>query len=368
MAIFHIEGFETLGTTTTTGATLESRINRVPLNNFQEGNGGHIDDIALVSDFESRGLALRMPLALSARGTFVRNEWPAAQKVSTNASHPTIVSGFRYFNADLDPATIRGVWSHMTGSNSLGASLSVAANGVDLSWSDTTGQVTISSVLTKDEWHFIEIEYKPVPSSAGGFFKLHVDGTTVFTSGTRSLTNFTFTQSFGTRVGVQGSANEIGGNRSAFDDWYDLVIDAVHTGPLGPVRVRLLSPTSDASPNTWARSAGANNFALVDETDWVESDYVEATVSGNDDHYGLEALTGTSTVHALQIDAVCRAIDGTPTLHVGFDNGTANEQSGGVIGTATTAVVRRLFTLDPTGSAWNEASVNSVEATQRMTE
>ena len=368
MTLFHCEGYETLGTTSTTGADLEARINKTPSCNFQEVNGGHTDDIALIAGQGGVGLAMRMPLGLNTRGTFLRMEWPSAYKVSTNASHPVMVTGFRYYNAVSDPAVNRTIWNHMTGATSLGASLSTASNGTDLVWVDVTGTVTISDVITADTWHFIEIEFKPSAGGAGSV-EIHVDGSSVYTGTSRNLTSFTFLSSYGVRLGLQTSANETGGNRTAFDDVYQLTVDGVvHTGPLGDVKVRLLTPTSDDAPNTWSRSAGADNFALIDEQDWVTSDYVEADATGEDDHYGLTTLTGAATVHGLQVDVVCQAIDGTPTLHIVFDNGTASEVSGGVIGTATTEVVRNFFATDPSAVAWTQTSVNSVEATQRMTE
>jgi len=369
MTLFHYEGFETIGTTSSTGAQLETRYNKYPLSLFQETSGGHTGDIALIDDYLTEGLALQMPPAQTSRGTFLRSEWPASFRATTNSSHPVMVNGFRYFNYASSPAAQRTVWGYMTGSTAAVASLSVAANDVDLIWTDAAGSATISSVLTADTWHFIEIEWKPTTSANGGFTKVYVDGTNVYDSGSRSIVSLTFSVSFGTRIGVIGTANESGGGRGAYDDWYQLSLDGVnHTTPLGDVRVKLLTPTSDDTPNDWSRSTGADNYALVDGTNWDETSYVEADVTGEDDHYGLETLTGVDTVHALQIDVVCQATDGTPTLHVGFDDGTASEQSGGVIGTASTSVVRKLFTLDPSGSAWTETSVNDVEATQRMTE
>ena len=369
MTIFHYEGFETIGTTSSTGADLEARIPKYPGYTFQEVSGGHTDLIALVDDFATEGLALRLPLGLSSRGSYLRSEWPAAFKASTNSGHPVMAAGFRWYNSATSPAYARSIWNFMTSATGLGPTLGVASNGVDLTWTDNTGAVTISDVLSVDEWHFIEIEYKPVPSSNGGYVKLYVDGTEVYHGAGRSLVSFTFFSSYGTRLGVSTANNEVGGNRPAIDDWYNMSIDGVtHTTPLGDIRVKLLTPTSDATPNDWAPSAGADNFAMIDEQSWNETDYVEGDVTGDDDHYGLETLSGTDAVHALQIDVVCKATNGTPTLHVGFDDGTADEESGGVIGTASTKVVRKLFPLDPSGSAWNETSVNDVEATQRMTE
>lgn len=369
MTIFHCEGFETIGNTATSGADLETRIGKIDRYTWQEVSGGHTDPIQLVDDFETDGNALRLPLGLASRESYIRHEWPTAYKVTTNSSHPEIAIGFRMYNADMNPGAARKIWQYMTAATSPSCTLGVASNGVDLTWNDPTGTVTISGVLTVDTWHYIEAHFKPTTSAAGGFVIVYVDGTEVYNSGARTLVTFTFSASYGTRIGLGSSDNEVGSNRPILDDWYELEVDGVtHTGRLGSVRIKRLTPSSDATPNDWSPASGADNYAMVDGVDWGTSDYVEAAATAEDDHYGLSALAGADQVHALQVDVVCVAVDGTPTLHVGFDNGTADESSEGVIGTVSSVCKRALFTTDPSGAAWSQASANSVEATQRMTE
>lgn len=367
MTIFHHEGFETIGTTATTGANIEARYNKIPVSLFQETGGGHTGDVALINDHLSVGLALQMPITQTSRGSFFRNAWASPYNVTTNAAHPVMVTGFRFYNYASSPAASRTIWSYMTAATSPAINLIVASNDVDLVYSDTTGSVTIVGALGTAAWHYIEVEWKPTTSALGGYAKVFVDGTEVYSSGSRNTVAFSFSASFGTRIGILGTANEASG-QSAFDDWYQMSIDGVlHTARLGAVRVLRLTPTSDATPNDWARSSGSTNFSLIDEQTWDTADYVEASTTGNKDHYGLTTLAGTSTVHALQIDAVCQGTVAGRTLHVGFDNGTLDDKSGGVIGTATTAVVRKFFATDPSGAAWTQSNVNAIEAVQRMT-
>lgn len=369
MTLFHFEGFETLGNSSTTGANLETRIIAVPQQTFTELNGGHSTDVALISDFETVGLALRFPVGITARGTLITLEWPSAYKVTTNSSHPTMVTGFRYYNADSNPEAVRTIWQHLIGASSSQGSLKTSADNLDLIWDDDTGAHTISSVLTADTWHYIEIEFKATTSANGGFVKIYVDDSEVYHGATRNIVSAAFYTSYGVRFGLVATANETGGNQPAFDDLYQLHLDGTaHTARLGPCRVLLLKPDADATPNNWAPSTGATNFNIVNKIDWATGTYVEADVTGDDDHYSMDTLPAVTTVHALQVDALVEAVDGTPNLHLGFDDGTADETDVGTIATGSTTVGRSIHTDDPSGTAWTQSTVNSADLTQRMTE
>lgn len=364
MTIFHCEGFETIGNLLTSATDLEARLNAMQLSSTYETGGGLTDDVALMDDFLPQGKALRLPLGQTSRGWWMRSVWPSAYQVTTNASHPTAVVGFRYFNADVGNEVT--FWSHMISAFSFHANLRAASGAEDLVLVDITGTQTITGVLTPDEWHYIEIHYKPVRETAGGFITIYVDGNQVY-SATRNVGNSSVT-TYGTRFGAQYSGNTVNGKRPAIDDIYQLIIDGDHAGPLGPSRVLLLSPDTDATPNDWTPSTGSSNFALIDEVTWDETDYVGADATGEDDHYGLTTLGAVDDVHVLQVDVVCEAVDGTPNLHVGFDNGTADEADVGTVPTGSTSHFREYFETDPSGAPWSVANVNSVELTQRMTE
>ena len=105
----------------------------------------------------------------------------------------------------------------------------------------------------------------------------------------------------------------------------------------------------------------------MDNVNWETADYVDATATGDDDHYGLTTLAADA-VHGLDIRVVCEAVDGTPNLHIGFDDGaTADEEDMGTIATGGAVCKRQFFETAPT-AYWDASEVNAVEATQRMTE
>lgn len=377
MTVFMCDGFETYGNLSTLGSDIETRLGNTDKISFVEISGGHTGNLSLINDFESVGLAVEFPSVQAGRSEWIRYEFPDGSgrfpdyKLPTNASHPTMCVGFRFYNADTTPNLQSTIWSCLTGSGSGAASLRRATNKVDLEFLPASGTNTVmSGALSLDTWHYIEIEFKFAPSSAGGFAKVYVDGSEVADITSANMAPFTFNTGYGFEIGCSASTSQTAGNNFAFDDVYAMEIDGVnHTAPLGPSRVLLLGPASDDAPNDWTPSGGGSNYPMVDGTDWDTTTYVEATTNGDDDHYGLDTLGPQDEVHGASISVVCEAVDGTPNLHIGFDNGTADEEDMGTIPSASGEVQKRMFfEADPSGSAWSVANLNSAEATQRMVE
>jgi len=383
MTVFHCDGFEAYGNKADTGANVETRINNTNRTQFAEISGGHSGgNVSLIDDFQAEGLALEFPLTQSARGEWVIYEHPdgtgrhADYKVPTNASVPTLCVGFRFYNAAITPASTitTTIFQPMNGSSSAAFSLRIDANGVDLTLVDNDANTyTASDALSQGTWHYIEVEWKQTTIGNSPFCKVYVDGTLVIDESNIDLAGFTFFETWGMRIGVATS----GGNQSdngeffAIDDVYEMEIDGVtHTAPLGSCRVMAYRPSSDDVPNDWTPSTGSDNFEMINDTNWGTGDYVDATATGNDDHYGLTADVSPAidTIHGARIDVACVAVDGTPTLHIGFDDGTADEQSMGVIGTGTDVGRQVFFEVDPSDNPWTETNFNAIEATQRMTE
>lgn len=375
MTVFHCDGFETYGVNATAGATVQANINATDKAAFTLVTSGHVGDVTLIDDFEVVGLAMEFPDVDAASGEYVTYEWPDGSgrfpdyKVATNASHPVMVTGFRIYNpASMTPTQIITIWACLTGATTVASQLHIAANGVDLIFDPASGSsTTITGAITKGAWHYIEIEFLFAPSANSGYAKIFVDGVEVHDQAD-TISTFTFFSGYGVRVGAGAVSNQTAGENFAIDDVYQMEIDGVeHTDVLGPCRVLLLSPSSDDTPNDWSPSSGGDNFALIDEQNWVTGDYVEAATTADDDHYGLSTLSADA-VHGLQIDVVCEATDGTPNLHIGFDDGTADEEDMGTIATGGAVQKRMMFEIDPSGSAWDVAAANAAEASQRMTE
>ena len=376
MTVFYCDGFETIGTSGSAGADIETRLNATDKCTKLEISGGFTNPLALIADFDAVGLALQFDTIDASRGEYIRVEYPDGTdrfpdyKVSTNASVPVFVTGFRLYNAAQSPSQNVTIWRCLQGSGSVMSNLRIDSGGTGLTFTPMTGAATsATSILTTNTWHYIEIEYKPTSSANGGYAKVYVDGVLQIDAASSSVASATFYTTYGVDIGVFAASNEVGGAKYAIDDTYHMSIDGIDdTAVLGPCRVLLLSPTSDATPNDWTPSTGADNYALIDEQNWGTADYFDATVTADDEHYGMTTLSSAITVHGLQVDVVCTAVDGTPSLHIGFDDGgTADEEDMGVIATGSTVQKRMMFETAP-ATDWDQSEVNANSVTQRMTE
>lgn len=366
MSWIAIEGFEVYGDTSTADADVETAINKRPLLEYETG-ASDPGPPSLIDDFEATGYALRMPATLSGEESRVEFEFPASFQQTTNGSVPVYLIAARIFVPDDAAEASKVLWrfkSADAGGNLI--ILSVAGNGTDLTWDDSSTTATISGAVTPGEWNYIEAEFKPTSSGNGGYAKVWVDDSSVYDSGARNIAA-TFFSTWGIEFVAQQLLSGTGDEWIGFDDIALYTIDgATHTERLGPMRIARLAPTSDGGPNDWSPSTGTDNFAVIDEVELDTADYVEATTDGDDDHYGLESMPSATAVHCVQLDVECIATSGTPTLHFGFDDGSADEDSEGPIGTGSNTVARGQFGQDPSGSDWTESSVNTVEATIRF--
>lgn len=376
MTVLIVDGFESYGDDTTVGSAVETNISATNEIDFVTISGGHAGgNVSLIDDFEAVGFALEFPDTQAARSEYVRYSWPdgtgrfADYQVSTNASSPVFCVGFRLFNPTIVPSsTITGtIFSGLNSATGTAYTVRVDSNGTDLTLVDNDGiSYTAASVLSLDTWHYIEVEWKQTTIANGGYCKIFVDGNEVINETSIDLAGFTFFSTYGFRIGIGTSGvNQTGGTNWAIDDVYGMVIDGVeHTAPLGACRVYAMRPASDDSV-TWTPSTGGSNFALIDETDLDQSDYVESGVGGDIDKYGLTPLDNTSAVHALRVDVSCTAIGSGTAFAIGLDDGTLDEESKGTVATGSTQNFQQVFEADPSGDPWTESTAEAVKGTQK---
>lgn len=386
MTILLFDGFETYGDTTTAGGTVESNIDATGGStaaatlfdiDFNRPASNPTDVMTIVDDFESLGFAVQFPIMGSAQSVWIGYEFPSAGQGTTNASVPEIIVGFRYYSGVFDRSAgvgpcVRNIGEPLTGSSLVGSTtnLSIKADEDGDLYFTLNGVDSDKLAISAQTWYYIEVKYKMTTSANGGSVTMWVDGNELDTlSG--DVVGFTFFNCMGWRFsGGMSGGNNLGASAEGMriDDFYALVIDGTHSDRLGACRVFSQPVSSDATPNDWSPSTGSDNYALLTDQDWDTTGYVDGATNGDDDHYGLSGLDNTNTVHAVRVDVVCTATDGTPTLHLGLDDGTADELSMGVVSTGSTVQYVGIFPDDPSGSAWTESSAESVEATQRMTE
>lgn len=177
-----------------------------------------------------------------------------------------------------------------------------------------------STNLIDDQWHWVELHYT-FKASASGSVAAWVDGvqqfnSTSLTTSSVSLSGATLAyvyqyflcggshsnQSFG---GSGIYAGSFGNGRTDVDDviiWDDQG-SAFNSFPLGQRRIYSVVPNSDNTV-AYTRSAGANSYALVNDTSTkTDTDYVDGSSVGNADLYGLTSISGWTpgTINAIAV-------------------------------------------------------------------
>lgn len=152
-----------------------------------------------------------------------------------------------------------------------------------------------------------------------------------------------------------------------FDDVYCLDgSGSVNNDFLGNNRVTAIYPNGDTVSKDWDRSAGGDNYALVDEAVVNDdTDYVESGDVGDKDLYDYGAVAGVTTlVRGIQINTMCRETDVTPfdLITVVKAGVTESEDAGQAIGTTSYVSKKRIVELDPdTGVAWTVSGINAAQ-------
>jgi hypothetical protein len=207
-----------------------------------------------------------------------------------------------------------------------------------------------------NQWQYLEIIVAALSTTVGAV-SLNVEGANVL-----SVTGANTTGSGATTVdafhfqGVQYN----NGIDLDIDDWHE----NSSTTPIGPMRIDTLRPSSDQAV-TWSRSAGANNYALVNET-LVDGNttYVETNVVNNSDLYGLGSLpVSPATIYGVQaVDFAEKTDASTRTIYQQVKSGATLDQGAARALTTSYDRYERMLTQDPdTAAAWTLAAVNALQ-------
>jgi hypothetical protein len=157
-----------------------------------------------------------------------------------------------------------------------------------------------------------------------------------------------------------------------FDDTYCLDgSGSVNNDFLGNMRVNAIYPNADTVAKAWTRSAGSDNYVLVDEVVCDDdTTYVESETTDQKDLYEYSPLSGVvSAIKGIQINTICRETDAESfdLVTVVKSGSTESDNSPQAIGSTNYVVKRRIVELDPdTGLAWTVSGVNAVQAGIKM--
>jgi len=231
---------------------------------------------------------------------------------------------------------------------------------------------TAAGVLVANTWHYLELKF--LAHQSAGDIELWVDGVSVGSSGAVD----TMAQSSGAPDLVQIQMQTVSADIE-YDDIYILDTDTTSpetgTSPnitrLGDIVIEALAPTSDAVPNNFTRSAGANNWELVDEVPPDDdTTYVESSTAAHEDRYGLSNRVHTGTVFGVNVQVKAEKTDANArTLDIGLTSNagaTVDAQPVNMLlANGTYAVGQKTYDRDfhdeVTAADWTNAKVNALE-------
>jgi len=220
--------------------------------------------------------------------------------------------------------------------------------------------------LSTSVWQVWQIYLKVRDS--GGRLRILVDGLVVldFTGDTRNSTVEDKIGSF--HLGTFNSGlDSVIGQQVQFDDLaVNDISGSVNNSWIGSGGIVSLTPNGDTADKNFGRSAGSDNFALVDE---IPSDndttYVEDGIVAERDLYDFTNQTGKS-VSAVQLIIDAKSVSGsagklTPNLKSG-----ATLNSGATVYPGSGAyqqILGAIHNVDPnTGQPWTLAALNALQA------
>ncbi|MHC4062617.1 MAG: hypothetical protein ACYSR6_13600 [Planctomycetota bacterium] len=373
--VVFFEGFETVGTETglgnqsTTRPRVELRFDSHPAVFYGTALTGLVaaDDSAyLTDDAFTEGYALHMGDAKSAGNTLCIHCQYIDELAATGApgdGTPTVCVGFRFKNSSsaTNQAIIFSQIGAFAGSPPdytafMNPNIELRADGTDLIVSlDGVTVTTLSSAIALGTWHYVEAQFKAVELANGGFLKINIDGTEVYSNsgdwnGGNAADPYVLFQ-FG------NGTNDLVGY--VYDDIY-ISIGAEF---LGKQRIYSLPPTSDSSV-AWTPDTGTDNYARIDENgvdDPPTTGYVDG-VSGQKDKYGCTDLAAvgdsTKTINAAKVEVECLDSGATgPTIQVGIDIGGEDGTSETVSDAANYQVIDHVVA----SSNWNEADIDAAK-------
>jgi len=224
--------------------------------------------------------------------------------------------------------------------------------------STTVLATTAGAVITTDTWHSIEII--GTIDDAAGAVSVYVDNVQVINiSGvdTRNAGN-----AYINRVQLLCPDGSGSNGVSHHDDFYV----ASTTTRIGECRIKTIRPNADTVEKDFARSAGSDNFALVNET-VVDGDttYVEASTSGDLDLYELGDLgVASATIHCVQPIIFAKKTDvAARSLHIPIKSGGTQSDGAATALLTTYDHISRPMAVNPvTTAAWTLSEVDALQA------
>jgi hypothetical protein len=215
-------------------------------------------------------------------------------------------------------------------------------------------------LIRSNKW--VYVEFKVVCDNTNGSYELRINGETILSdSGIDTQQNQPYHDQVFIR-GYQYSASYT----PHIDDYY--ICDSTgskHNDFLGQQRISPIWPNADTADIDWTPSAAVDHYTLVDEVDPDDdSEYVEDTVTDNEDIYEYSDISDLDIVEAVCLCTEVRVTDVTSydLKTVVKSGGTKYDSAADTIGSTEYLTNLRLMADDPdTGTDWAVSGVNGLE-------
>lgn len=217
---------------------------------------------------------------------------------------------------------------------------------------------SVPGLLLAADWNYFELESLISDSTGTGRVYLNGDPTPVIDVSNIDNKNTANATIDGIMLGPT-NANATAGAYLDFDDLYLKNTDS----RLGPRKIETLYLSGNGAHQDFTPSAGADNAALLDESQVDATDYVTGSTVGQYDEYVLAALSGVpDAISEVNLMGWMMSTDvATRAMALGIDSGgTVDNGSDHYLSNA----LRKYDApraLDPnTGLAWTAAGVNAL--------
>lgn len=224
----------------------------------------------------------------------------------------------------------------------------------------TGGRSTLT--LTANTWYYIEMKVTIADSIGANTCKVRVNEADWLTVATGQ----------DLKVSANATANQFRLRSGAsFDHYFDDIYIFDGTGSdnndfAGDVKVVALFPDGDGATNDFTRSAGANNFELVDDPDTDDdTSYVESDTATDIDLYTFDDLAASvTTVHAVGVNFVAKKDDSGSRTMRAVTRPVVTNKFGDIESPSNGSYLNftKIYDLNPeTAAAWTPTLLNATE-------
>lgn len=231
--------------------------------------------------------------------------------------------------------------------------LSFAPNG-EIAVTTHVDTVYTDGLQGKDA-NWMYLEFKFTINNTAGAYTLKINGKTyldrsgidTYVAGTVGVDEFDFEHKGG------------GSDSFYIDDLY------ISSDFLGDCRIDRIDPDGDGAVNAGTPLGAGDSYVEVDDGDTVDDDttYITSIVN-NQDLFTYSDLSALGTIHAVQMNVVCRETDASPFLieqQVRIATTVYDETPITIIDT-NYEIINRIMSVDPaTSTAWTLSAINAAQ-------